>query len=194
MKLLQSRLGQLILVIGLFAGLIVAWYLISPLFLNQIVSEEFPAAAQADATAAFVATAEMEKAEAMGDTPVEEAMPTQQVEMVILAQGEFYDIAHHGQGTAAVYQLADGSRILRFENFEVLNGPDLHVYLTTEATVGDRVGQPLANGLDLGKLKGNIGEQNYVIPEGLDLSEYMSVVIWCEPFLVPFAAAALSAP
>jgi hypothetical protein len=194
MKLLNSRFGQLILLVGLFTGLALAWYLISPLFINDRVNEEFPTAVVFDPTAEFVATAEMEKAEAMGDTPVEEPMPTQEAEMQILAQGQFYDVAHHGAGSATIYQLADGSRVLRFESFEVLNGPDLHVYLTSETSVADRVGQPLAGPFDLGKLKGNVGDQNYDIPADLDLSAFGSVVIWCEPFAVPFSAAPLGAP
>ena len=194
MNFIRSRLGQLVIVIALLLGIALAWYLISPLFLNDIVSEEFPAAEVDVAATAAIAIAEFEKIQGMDDVAVEEPMPTQPAEMVVLAQGQFYDVAHHGSGTATIYQLADGSRVLRFEDFEVLNGPDLHVYFSFEADVVDRVGQPLSGGYDLGKLKGNIGDQNYPIPDGFDLSSYLSVVIWCEPFQVPFSAARLVTP
>ena len=118
---------------------------------------------------------------------MEEPMPSEDMStMEIVAQGEFYDIAHEGMGTATVYRLADGSLVLRFENFEVLNGPDLHVYLAPQNPVLDTVGIELEGAIDLGQLKGNIGDQNYELPADFDPAEFPSIVIWCQPFRVPF--------
>ena len=114
--------------------------------------------------------------------------------MHILAQGDFYNLAHEGHGRATVYELGDGSRVLRFEDFEVLNGPELHVWLVPVDPVPDTVGVEIASYLDLGPLKGNIGAQNYDLPPDLDLNHFKSVVIWCRPFRVPFNAAPLIAP
>ena len=126
---------------------------------------------------------------------MKEPMPTEAAAgPVALRQGSFYSIAHDGSGRATVYQLADGSRILRFESFEVLNGPDLHVYLAPIDPVPNSVGAEIPGSVDLGKLKGNIGDQNYDLPPDLDLAGFKSVVIWCQPFRVPFAAAALATP
>ena len=83
---------------------------------------------------------------------------------------------------------------LRFEDFQVLNGPDLHVWLVGDDPVADTVGVEPAVYVDLGALTGNIGDQNYTIPADLDLSQYKSVVIWCVPFRVPFNAASLASP
>ena len=69
---------------------------------------------------------------------------------------------------------------------------ELHVYLAPIDPVPDTVGVELEGALDLGLLKGNIGEQNYPLPSDLDLSLFKSVVIWCQPFRVPFNAAALT--
>ncbi len=178
----------------------VAWWLISPLFINQSVSESFPtlapmatkteapaAASLAEPTSTPAAAATTEPTEESG-----EAMP-EGAGLTLLYQGQFYDLAHHGEGTASIYSFDDGSRVLRFENFQVLNGPDLHVYLAVQDPVPNTVGQELVGYVDLGELKGNVGDQNYDIPEGVDLEEYPSVVIWCVPFRVPFSAAALSA-
>lgn len=107
----------------------------------------------------------------------------------LILEGNFYgvDDLHQGKGDALVYQIHDGSYFLRLENFEVTNGPQLHVILGVDdnpynhATLGDY--------LDLGPLKGNIGDQNYVIPAGTDLSAYGSVVIYCVPFRAIFAIA-----
>ncbi|MCH7662625.1 MAG: DM13 domain-containing protein, partial [Chloroflexi bacterium] len=76
----------------------------------------------------------------------------------------------------------------------VLNGPQLHVWLTSANPVADTVGVLLPDYVDLGPLKGNIGDQNYPIPDDLDLSIFNSVVIWCVPFRVAFNAAPLVRP
>ncbi|MDH5505880.1 MAG: DM13 domain-containing protein [Anaerolineae bacterium] len=178
------------------------WYLISPLFIDEPVDEALPtSAAQTGAQAnplgiiAADATAAMQLAMTEEPKRMDDPMPLgDSFSMTILARGLFYPVAHPGQGTATLYQLPDGSRLLRFENFEVLNGPGLHVYLTSLATVVDSVGVDLPNFVDLGALKGTLGSQNYPIPANLDLDLYRSVVIWCVPFRVPFSAAALAAP
>ena len=188
-------------IIAIALALPVGWYLLSPLWINRTVEEAFPTSASAgemeesmSEEVKATATAAMEDAMAEPDKVMEEAMPDDMASMMILVQGNFYDIAHHGMGTATVYQLEDGNNILRFENFEVLNGPELHVYLSPIDPVPDTIGIELEGAIDLGLLKGNIGSQNYELPSDLDISQYKSVVIWCQPFRVPFNAASLSSP
>ena len=173
---MSHRTRNLILVgLGLAVALPVGWYLLSPLFIDRVVEEELPFV-PAEATAA------MEEAMAEPEKVMEEPMPPgEMADMRILAQGEFYD-------------LADGSRVLRFEDFAVLNGPDLQVWLVPVDPVPDTVGVEIPGYFDLGPLKGNIGDQNYDLPAELDLSDFKSVVIWCQPFRVPFNAAPLIAP
>ena len=182
------------IILAVLIGLPVGWYLLSPLWVNVEVDESFPAAPALVSTEVLMPEAEptaaMATAMAEPDKMMEDEMPT--VEMTVLSQGSFYDIAHLGKGQALVYQLADGSRILRLQDFEVDNGPDLHVYLVPIDPVPASAGSEIAGSVDLGKLKGNIGDQNYEIPADLDLSQYQSVVIWCQPFRVPFIAAALA--
>jgi hypothetical protein len=65
------------------------------------------------------------------------------------------------------------------------------VYLSA----GDPAGEPRAladDFVDLGRLKGNIGDQNYEVPAGTDLEKYRTAVIWCRRFTVAFAAAQLA--
>jgi len=45
--------------------------------------------------------------------------------------------------------------------------------------------------VDLGVIKGNVGDQNYKLAADLDLSKYRAVSIWCKRFSVNFGAAAL---
>jgi hypothetical protein len=95
-------------------------------------------------------------------------------------------------GGAIVYALEDGSRTLRLEPFESTNGPDLYVYLTTADHADDDPALD-ADHVDLGELRGNIGNQNYAIPDDVDLAAYDTVVIWCRRFSSSFGAADLTA-
>lgn len=129
---------------------------------------------------------DVEKDEPMEDAMSDEAkemMKDEQKEPTLLASGSFQDgdSFHKGSGDAFVYELPDGQTIVRFEDFDVTNGPDLFVYLATDASASDFV--------DLGRLKGNKGNQNYTIPAGTDLEKYDTVLIWCRAFSVLFSTA-----
>ena len=91
---------------------------------------------------------------------------------------------HKVEGLAKVLTLADGKTFLRLENLKSTNGPDLYVYLSTGKGVSDIV--------NLGKLKGNIGNQNYEIPTGTDFTKYNTVLIWCKAFSTLFGSAKLA--
>lgn len=110
----------------------------------------------------------------------------------ILKQGDFVDadFLHKGSGKAYILEYADGKKILRFENFETVNGPDLYVYLSkTTNPTGDI--ESLGAYIDLGRLKGNIGDQNYELPKNIIAETYSSAVIWCKKFGVLFPYAVL---
>ncbi|MEU3917302.1 DM13 domain-containing protein [Streptomyces sp. NPDC029004] len=115
----------------------------------------------------------------------------------ILASGTLISHEHDTSGSARIVKLADGSRILRLENLDTSNGPDLRVLLTDapvkQGTAGWRVFDD-GKHVSLGKLKGNKGDQNYALPRDLDLAGYTSVSIWCDRFDVSFGAAELARP
>ena len=124
----------------------------------------------------------------------EQAMPPDMpAEPTVLVMGSFIDIdpIHGAEGSATIYELPDGGRVLRFEDFRSKNGPDLHVYLSTEAPTSTFAGLG-EDAVHLGELKGNVGNQNYGLPQAVDLSAYRSVVIYCRPFKVVFSTAAFS--
>jgi hypothetical protein len=109
---------------------------------------------------------------------------------VLLRSGSFEGVRHGGSGTARVIRLGRGGRVLTLTDFDVARGPDLRVRLAagparTEDDVGDVV--------DLGGLKGNVGEQQYEVPSRADLDRYSTVIIWCRAFSVLFARAPLTA-
>jgi hypothetical protein len=110
-----------------------------------------------------------------------------------LETGTFHGKVHSTSGRATIYQEADGKLLLRITSFKTSNGPDVHVILIA-ATDADDDANFLKNNtprVELGKLKGNEGDQNYEIPAGTDLSKFQTVSIYCERFNANFGAAPL---
>jgi len=100
----------------------------------------------------------------------------------VMRTGSFVGVGGHpAEGIAKILSV-NGNEYLRFEEFMVINGPDLRVYLTN--------GGDVQNGEHLGKLKGSKGDQNYSLA-GINTGKYDTVVIFCQPFQVVFATATL---
>lgn len=157
------------LLLGVFAIVAIGgWYAFRPerLFISKTVDEALPGAVG------------MSSAEAMTNP-------------VALLTGRFHTNAHETSGTATIYRLADGSRLLRLTDFETSNGPDVRVYLVAASDVNDNETVTRAGFVELGSMKGNIGDQNYEVPDGVDLEKYRSVTIWCRRFSVNFGTAPL---
>jgi len=121
--------------------------------------------------------------EAMPNAPGASAQP--------LESGQFYSILHPTAGTATIFQMGDGTRVLRFTSFSTSNGPDVHVYMVAADDAKDISTVQKAGFVDLGVIKGNRGDQNYRLGSDLDLAKYRAVSIWCKRFSVNFGAAAL---
>ena len=122
---------------------------------------------------------------------VNEQFPTASAASNKLASGQFHSGAHETKGTATVFQLADGKKTLRLTDFATSNGPDVHVYLVASNDAKDDDTVKNAGFIDVGNLKGNIGDQNYELPAGVDLAKYRAVTIWCKRFSVNFGTAPL---
>jgi hypothetical protein len=208
---MNNRLRVLIILFGM--ALVAATFTFpywQPLFTNQVVEEVFPGLS-AEQQVAFSAmpdemqrayqqlrvtsepmALEMARSALSGDVLVptaEQAMPNM-TDPVIVTSGAFteVDLLHRGEGTATVYRLPDNSQILRLEDFRVTNGPSLRVILTTrpEPRTSEEVGTDY---VDLGALKGNVGNQNYSVPSEVDFTRYQGVVIYCLEFGVVFSSA-----
>jgi len=196
-------------IIGLVGLVIITAPLWTPYFINQEVDEAFPGLSseasavirempeeQQDVLLSMSAeNPEMIEDTAMAmqeeDSEMTEVMPSGEPTALVMGNFNEFDAVHRGEGIATIYELADGSRVLRLEDFRVTNGPQLHVILTrtTPTSILEDVGEDY---IDLGALSGNVGNQNYTIPEDVDISEYTTVVIYCVPFRVSFSAAELS--
>ena len=125
---------------------------------------------------------------------VDEAMPAAQngLPAQSLESGRFYGIAHPTAGTATIYQIGDGTHVLRLTSFKTSNGPDVHVYMVAANDAKDAATVENSGFIDLGVIKGNVGDQNYTLANDLDLAKYRAVSIWCKRFSVNFGAAALN--
>jgi hypothetical protein len=109
-----------------------------------------------------------------------------------LATGMFHSNAHDTMGNATVIDMGGGRRILRLTNFTTSNGPDVRIYLVAAADVQDDATVKTAGFVELGVMKGNIGDQNYEIPANVDLASYRTVTVWCRRFSVNFGSAPLA--
>jgi Electron transfer DM13 len=145
------------------------------------------------AVAAFVAWYAFRPERLVVNRRVDEAIPTAQggLSPQPLVSGQFYSILHPTAGTATIYRMGDGTRVLRFTGFSTSNGPDVHVYMVASDDAKDIATVKQAGFIDLGVIKGNIGDQNYRLGDDLDLAKYRAVSIWCKRFGVNFGAAAL---
>jgi Electron transfer DM13 len=109
------------------------------------------------------------------------------------ATGTFHGQVHATSGKVAIYDGKNSEKTLRLTQFKTSNGPDVHVILiaANDAMDNDNFLDKKIDRVELGKLKGNEGDQNYTIPAGTDLSKYKTVVIYCERFNATFGAAPL---
>jgi hypothetical protein len=205
-------IAAIIIIVG--AG---AFYLASPLFISSEIDEPLPEGADVASPSPsnqfqeFVAMSEEERIEAanqmseeeknqimldfsrINSSNVNESMDDLQIlgrendtDNGTLLTGTFVGVGegiHDAQGIAKVIPLENGGNVLRLEDLVVTNGPDLYVYLSTDKSALDFI--------NLGRLKANIGNQNYPIPAGTDLTKYDTVLIWCKAFSVLFGSAEL---
>ena len=175
----------------------VGWWLGSPLFTSKTVVEEFPFAVAAEVPAGMSRDAVEQVMSTMAqlDNSMVEAMPEMMESGVAtkVKSGNFRDADsfHRGSGLATIYRGPDGVHLLRLDSFSVTNGPELHVMLSPHADPTRGSEGKTSGYADLGILKGNKGDQNYEIPDSVDVSVQQSVVIYCKPFSVVFSVATL---
>lgn len=201
------------IIIGIIIAAIVipiGIYTISPLFINTEINEPLPPLLSSESSIGFEkfmtmtedekinAAKKMTKKEkdmimrtaAEQNTTIDETMTmniNQSTPNTTGLIGNFIGVGdgiHKAEGLAKILTLSNGSQILRLEDFRSTNGPDVHLYLSTDKQASDFI--------DLGRLKANIGNQNYQIPLDTDFNKYKYVLIWCQPFSVLFGSAQLN--
>jgi hypothetical protein len=194
-----------IVVLGLVVFVLV-WFQPQKLFIDDKVDQDAPVGATpitpatpstsvapttpATTAAAAPATLPGTVAQTAPTVPPATASPTTVPAPVPPAPTQFVSLDHGTTGNLLVLQDAEGVRYVRFEAFETDNGPDLFVYLSTNPVDGSE--QAFDDDfVNLGRLQGNIGDQNYALPPDVDLSRFQSVVVWCDRFNSAFGAAPL---
>jgi hypothetical protein len=210
---LKNKTKIIISIIVAAIAIPIGIYTISPLFINTEINEPLPPLSNESALVfeKFMTMTEDEKINAAKNMTVEEKNTIMKMaakqnttinenmttimdisqntteENKNLLVGDFMGVndgIHNAEGYAKILILSDGSQILRLEDFRSTNGPDVHLYLSTD--------KQASNFIDLGRLKANNGDQNYQIPIDTDLNKYKYVLIWCKPFSVLFGSAQLS--
>ncbi|MFE0702031.1 DM13 domain-containing protein [Streptomyces sp. NPDC058872] len=171
-------------VVVVVAGLV--WFKPWALWVNETVHEALPSAP--------APTAAPGAPSASSDVP-SPSVPAEPTGPVTVAQGRFITHEHATTGVVKIVRLADGSHTLRLEDLDTSNGPDLRVWLSDAPVKEGKAGWGVFDDgkyLNLAKLKGNRGDQNYPLPADVDWSAYTSVSIWCDRFDVSFGAAEIA--
>lgn len=182
-------------ILGVLALVIAAWYF-QPwrLFTNTYVADSIPTSSvesQSDAAppkALVPSSSQQAEAAQNADNGEASQFP------LVLKEGSFISHEYETSGELFILELETGERILRIENLDTSDGPDLEVWLSDAPVIEGLDGWRVFDDgsyLSLGKLKGNLGDQNYEIPAGVDLEDFSSVSIWCVRFAVSFGAAEL---
>ncbi len=178
-----------VLVVGI-PIVVVSWWLLEPYFVDDVVEERFSTSiAEQQRPAQSTPAPTSDAAPPDPGTPAPSTAPAPTGPQLI-GSGSFVGLAgHDGTGDAGIFRLEDGSRVLRLENFDIENGPDLELYLVP----GERSYSPGGGSLHLGPLKGNVGNQTYEIPRDFTVaSGPWTVLVWCEAFSVEFVGASLT--
>ena len=171
------------------AGLGLYWFQPWKLWQDETVEEALPGVVVTPAPEADAPS------EADASTPAAKPTPTPASGPRTVADGELISHEHTTSGTVKLVRLADGSHVVRLENLDTSNGPDLRVWLTDAPVKEGRAGWHVFDDgayVSLGKLKGNKGSQNYPLPADVDPADFTSVSIWCDRFDVSFGAAELA--
>jgi hypothetical protein len=178
-----------VIALPLAAWLAFGYFEVQQIWLDDEVDEELTTFVDDPSTATSgptpTAPPESEADAGPGGTAPPDTAPVAPAQPVRVATGMFTGVeGHRVAGTANLIANPDGSHLLQFPDLDAENGPDLVVWLSVDGSSDDIV--------DLGELKGNIGNQEYVIPADVDVSRFNTAVIWCRRFSVGFGEAPLS--
>lgn len=172
-----------LLVVGI-PVVLASWWLLSPFFTDDVVEEKFATSISAAKRAPVTTTPPAPTPDSTAPSPTTPTAPPAPAGPQLLGSGRLVGLAgHDGTGDAGIFRLEDGSLVVRLENLDIDNGPDLELYLVP----GSEAFSPRDGSAHLGHLKGNVGNQTYPVPAGFAVSPGpWTVLVWCEAFTVEF--------
>ncbi len=179
--------------VALLAALVVGLALFQPwkLWVDDTVDQAVPAGAAPVTLPAATTAVPVPSTTPATVAPATVAPTTLAPTTTVPVSAMFVSLDHGTSGRLVLLEAEGGQRFVRFEELDTSNGPDLKVYLSTNPVDGPEQGFD-DDYLDLGRLQGNVGNQNYELPSGTDLTRFRSVVIWCDRFNSAFGAAPLA--
>lgn len=185
--MLQLRVHPVLRVLALGVPFVaVSWGLLSPFFIDDVVNDEFiTSIGDASPVPETMADPDLGPPHSPSSTAAPPpGRPT------LRGAGQFVGLAgHDGRGDAGFFAVDDDSQVLRLENFDIENGPDLRLYVVPGADQTD----PTDDSLYLGELRGNVGDQTYDLPGDFSLTAgSWTVLVWCEAFSVEFVVATVA--
>ncbi|MGX4652212.1 DM13 domain-containing protein [Micromonospora sp. SCSIO 07396] len=180
-----------VVVLGVGAAFGLYWFQPWKVVTDNQVDEQLSAVGTTPAEASGTTPTDAPGVTPTGATPAGSPTSTRPV---VVSRGEFVSHEHDTSGTARIVRTADGRHRLELVGLDTSNGPDLRVWLSDQQVRTGRAGWHVFDDgrrAELGRLKGNRGDQAYAVPPGTDLAELTSVTIWCQRFAVSFGAASL---
>ncbi|MCT4617636.1 MAG: DM13 domain-containing protein [Candidatus Gracilibacteria bacterium] len=194
---------KILIIIGIIIILPIAWYLISPIFIVIERDDKLPFSTNnneniVDNNSPEILEDVVDKIEnnniSEDNTDKENIEEENKVveeiekkeekvpEIITSHKGDFIAAEHEVKGEAKLI-LSGEDAVIRFENFDTINGPDLFIYLGADLKAKDFI--------DLGKIKGTKGNINYTVDSNIDFDKYKYVMVWCKPFSALFSYAEL---
>lgn len=125
------------------------------------------------------------------DVPLVEPLTAEMSQGRVVATGALYDMDRRGSGMLAIYRLRDGSHMLRFEDVYVTPNVDLEIHVSSVGRPTSSDGFTRAGHEHVAMMPVTTGSINYEIPDHVDLADWRSIVIWCEPLQLAYAGATL---
>ena len=104
---------------------------------------------------------------------------------VRLATGRFHGIGHRASGGSALYDVA-GRTLVRFEDVDFQGTPSPSVHLVASGR------RTPSGGIRLGALTAEHGAFSYRAPVGFNPGAGWTVLVWCDTYATPIAAADLA--
>jgi len=160
---------------------VLVWFQPQKLFIDKRVDEPIPTVTPDQPKRSAAEPATRPSAQPAAPAETQTGTPDE------LARGEFVSLDHGTTGVARVLDVGGGRRVVRLEGLDTSNGPDLYLYLSASPASGPE-GAFDDEYVNLGRLKGNQGDQNYELPADTDLSRFPTVLIWCDRFNSAFGA------